>query len=529
DPASRALLDSNALGPRDRLLARGLAALAEWRMADACDVYRRLIARDPRDFAAHFGLGDCLSRDRVVIRDRSSPTSWRFRGSLQTAIQEYLRALELVPSYLEGSRGQTFGSLTNRILFDDPSMVRLGFALTPDTIWMGAYPEIQNDTLAFYPRPRAQFIATGEPATHRDAVARNRDQLRVLSERWVRLFPQSSAAWEHYAKALESVGILDTLDVTRRGPGALGAVDRAIRLAGADTLARLTQEATRVRVLLKLRRFAAAQASAESAIASRPSRSAGDAAVLAPLAALTGRARLTSTLLAIAATDSNNELFSDRHGGGRVLPVPVMTAAGAFAGYAAFGAPADSLRATRDRLERTIRNSVGVTSRDAVRSTVFLPWSFQAEPTLGTSLLLTVHDARERLLVPWQSLGRNDPAAARQTVAREAERIRASDFLPAPDVSLQFALLALAVGDTSAARLVLDHVIAALPELSTRLTTEVNPAAALPRVLALRAQLARRDETGAIATWAAARPLWLRADPEVLAAFDVLGVSRGVR
>jgi len=526
EAAARAVADSEALAPRDRLLARGLLALSEWRMADACDVYRALIARDPRDFAAHFGLGDCLSMDRLVVVDPKSPTGWRFRGSLHTAIREYLRALDLVPSYLEGSRGQTFARLTNRILFNDPGIHRRGFALTPDTVWMGAYPEIENDTLAFHPRPRAEILGGFEPPTHQEAIARNRQQLRMLTARWVTAFPQSATAWEQHAMSLESLGVLDTLDETRRGAGALGAIATARRLGAVDSLGLVRQIATHARILLKLRRFGAAEALIDSAIVARPTPSSGEANLLAPLAALTGRARLTAQLLAVAAGDVTNELFSDPRGGGRPLPAAVLTAAGSYAGFAALGAPLDSLRVARDRADRMIRSWVMPRDLDAVRTTVFLTSDFQAQPALGAALMTTLHDPGERMLPSWQALAGGDTVNARRLIGPELVRQASSDAIPAPDVLLQYSLLALAVRDTAAAMAVLDRVINTLPELESRLTTEVFPAAALPRVLWLRSRLTQGIPVQRATSWSSAKVLWLHADPELRVMSDSIGAGR---
>jgi hypothetical protein len=100
------------------------------------------------------------------------------------------------------------------------------------------------------------------------------------------------------------------------------------------------------------------------------------------------------------------------------------------------------------------------------------------------------------------------------------------DVLPAPDVSLQSSLLALAVHDTNTAIAFLDRVVTALPRLESRLTSEVLPAAALPRVLLLRAELARGARTEAIALWSSAGILWSHADAEVRATADSLGARR---
>jgi hypothetical protein len=91
-------------------------------------------------------------------------------------------------------------------------------------------------------------------------------------------------------------------------------------------------------------------------------------------------------------------------------------------------------------------------------------------------------------------------------------------------LALQSSLLALAAGDTTHAIAILDRVAATLPELGDRLTIEVLPAAALPRVLWLRARLEQHtaSRTDARAEWLAARALWAHADPELRAASNAI-------
>jgi hypothetical protein len=319
---------------------------------------------------------------------------------------------------------------------------------------------------------------------------------------------------------LESLGILDRLDETGRSPGALGAINDARRLGGVGSIDSIRLAATHVRILLKLRRFDAAEAVADSTLTDHPTPTAVEANALAPLAALTGRARLTARLLSTAAIDITNELFSDPQGGGRVLPASVLSAAGTFAGYAALAAPSDSLRVARSRTERMIRSWIAAPNRESVRASVFLPADFQAQPALGASLMGTLRVPRARLLPPWQAIARTDTSGARRLAARDGPRLTSNDVVPAPDVSLQYELLALAVGDTVTAMAALDRVAVSLPELGSRLTTEVFPAAALPRVLALRARLAHVTATEPGTLWSSARVLWLHADPELRDAAD---------
>src|SRR5205085_2255791 len=88
---------------------RGQAYLERW--ADACREYARVLRTDSSDFRAWYGLGDCRSRDRVVVADARSRTGWRFRSSKHAAVEAYVRALDLAPSFLLAFRGSAYGRL----------------------------------------------------------------------------------------------------------------------------------------------------------------------------------------------------------------------------------------------------------------------------------------------------------------------------------------------------------------------------------------------------------------------------------
>src|SRR5207253_2894773 len=50
-------------------------------------------------FAAWFGLAECNAGDRIVIRHPSDTTRFTFRGSYETAVRAYQRALLLAPAF----------------------------------------------------------------------------------------------------------------------------------------------------------------------------------------------------------------------------------------------------------------------------------------------------------------------------------------------------------------------------------------------------------------------------------------------
>ncbi|HEY0928314.1 MAG TPA: serine/threonine-protein kinase [Gemmatimonas sp.] len=535
-PALRAVTDSLRLSVRERALARALLALAESRMADACEEYRTLSSRTPGDFAARFGLGECLSYDRTVVRDASDTTRWRFRANRMEAIAAYSQALELVPSYFEAARGATFAALSRRVLYTGETDYRPGVALAPDTVRMGAFPELVGDSVVYRPVPIRELFRTPAPVTHKAAVARNREALRALTTRWTNVHPRSVAAWLRHAEALESLGMLESA-----GPGTVGAlpaVRTARRLAASDTTIpadlRTTAAATEVRLLLRLRRFEDARLAARAALADtiRYARRAvdGDSSeavnglpTLAALAALTGRAQLAARLLETAAARSPSSLWLVPSGKDLSPPLPVLRAAGAFMAYASLGAPMDSVRATRNRVEREINAWVprDADERDRARAIMLARGSLQAQPALGLAALdgLNEAEAYDDHLALWQRFARGDTTGMHAALSAPVMS-PVVNVARAPEWLLQRAHLALAVYDTAVAVTALDEVMTSLPTQLDRLTREPSPAAALGRALLLRAQLygARANQPGARAAATSAgravAALWADGDAE---------------
>ena len=182
--AARAVALSAALPPRDQAHASALLDLAEGRMAEACQRYRTLIASDSLDFAAWYGLGDCNARDPVVVRDARSPSGYRFRGSMHTAIASYRHALALVPSFHVAERGLAFGRLSHRVLYTEEARPRRGVAVAPDTQRFAAFPSFAANTLAFVPLPYATAInPSSRPATERQGGDMGRGDLSAVDRR----------------------------------------------------------------------------------------------------------------------------------------------------------------------------------------------------------------------------------------------------------------------------------------------------------------------------------------------------------
>ncbi len=219
---ARALASPERLGAADLALAKALGLLADGRYPQACAAYQQLVARAPTDFIAWFGLGECQRRDKLVEADARSPSQWRFRGSYRAAATAYRRALELLPSAHRAFTGIAIQRLMD-LFFAETSIYRSGYALVSDTLFFGAFPSLDHDTLAFVPWPIADFFSArggSRPATTQAAVAHNREELRKTIVTWIDAFPASA----------EGGG--------GGGGGGGGAIDGTIRAGGGAARAR---------------------------------------------------------------------------------------------------------------------------------------------------------------------------------------------------------------------------------------------------------------------------------------------------
>ncbi|HEU4699460.1 MAG TPA: serine/threonine-protein kinase [Gemmatimonadales bacterium] len=516
--AEAALRGPRRLAPHDAAVARGLAALGAGRYVEACGEYDALIAHDSADFQAWYGRGDCLLQDPIVRKDPRSPSGWRFRGGVESGIAAYLRALRLVPSAHVAFRGQAYARLRRR-LFVEMNRFRHGYAAAAgDTTWFAAFPSLAHDTLAFVPYPMAALFSGAYPAataTTFDATARSRKLLAALSADWVQIFPRSPDALESQAMALELQGRLrEPLAAT---PGALGVYRAARALAPDSSAQRLRLAAGEVRVLLKLEAFDSAAALADSLLAAARPGTPDEAAMLAGLAALTGRVQRTVELLRMT-LPAFEEGF-DETGGLVSVPPAIGEAALGLVGFGAFGQPEDSVRLGASRALRLVDQWAAPAARRTVTYAALNQGITFAFPVLGRT---TLHrsDSPNFLLQLQTAAFRQDTALVRRRLA-ELDTLRASvraGSLPAHGTH-QEALLALQIGDTATAERRLDRLLGALSTLNEEIlgaeaVASVPEAAGLVRCMALRARLATlRGDTPTARRWArAVVTLWRGAD-----------------
>ena len=521
--AAHAVALAAALPERDRAHASALLDLASGQMADACRRYRALIASDSLDFAAWFGLGDCNARDPIVVRDRRSVTGYAFRGSLNTAIAAYRRALRLVPSFHLAERGLAFSRLSRRALYTEESRLRRGIALLPDTQRFGAFPSFAAGSLAFVPSPYALASnAANRPTTERQAVIWSADTYRQTMADWERAFPSNADAQESHALALESASGISGSGGGASLAEALAAARRSLRTGGgADESVR--RAAMVVRLLIKADSVPSARALADSMLGAWPTPTPYQAGYLAGLAAVTGRAARAAALIGRAASDSEHVPFFARAGKRAALPVEITSGALQLTAYASLGGPRDSVRAAFARTSRLVDSWIPVAERADVRQTIFRHAFGLAYGDLAPLSRWTPAPANDLVLAMRLAIAKGDTADARR-VSRALTAI-ASSYSPGTmtiDRFYHHATMLLALGDTAGAITQLDAALGALPRTRSILLKTLPQAGAIVPLMVLRAELAwqARDLT-TFDRWA--RPaiqLWSDADPELRKPID---------
>jgi hypothetical protein len=505
--AERAVAAGDTLTPKEELLAAGLVGLANQQYPDACASYRELVRRDSRDFAGWFGLGECLAKDSLVIRDANSPSHWSFRSSYHRALEAYARALDIAPS-----ANRAFGPPHGRLVrYTEANELRHGYAVNPDTEWFAAYPALDHDTLAFVPYPRVIALGGNTPPSSPAAIAHTRAALRKITRSWVQAFPDDPDACEALAGVLEDMGDLEGQPEENSALAMIRRAERSTR----DTIQGMRLGVAEVRLLTKLEEFASAHRVADSLLTAHPRPAPGAAVALAGLAALTGKVHLTAQMLSAAAADTLLE------SGGRELrvrPVPLARAAFALHAYSAFGAPRDSVMALSTRIERLVDASVEPEGRDSIRALLLEKPRRWAFPLLGARPPERGAPNALQQAVMWM-LANGDTNGVRA----ELDKLHAmrADVRPG-DVAITATFLEgralLAIGDSAEALRLLSQSLDALATLGTGLLDNVDQAAMLVRAMVLRAKLADRagDEPTARYWGAVVAELWSQADdPEL--------------
>jgi tRNA A-37 threonylcarbamoyl transferase component Bud32/tetratricopeptide (TPR) repeat protein len=508
---------SGRLSRTDSALAGALLSVANGEFADACNRYHRLsLGKDSLNFAVWFGLGDCRARDTVVVTSAASPSGYKFRSGYASAIQAYVRALTLVPSTYRAFTGPGFERLQD-LLYTELRL-RRGAAESDSVQWM-AYPGLSHDTLAFVPY-RYPEIASGRaarPASASAAIARNRVLLHTLVTGWVHEFPRSATAYEALAHTLEEQGRIN--GVGNFDGSAMAAIDRA-RTFAVDSTQRRRLALTRTRLLILSGDFASARALADSLLNASIGEDPAEADELMPIAALTGRVQRMTALLKLAVPKAHFLAAN-----GQLVQPPLLVAENSrmLLGYAAVGAPVDSIAVTLQRIERALESFVPSADRALMRDGVESDALEEAYPTAPSLSLQRVRGEGDYLLDIQRAADKGDAA----TVHALLDKATNSRKLDRPgdlsiDLVYQEAWLLLQVGDSAGAVRRLDTSLNALSTLGPYVIAIVPHAAFLVRAMALRSDLAARagDQRVARSWGSAVTELWSGADPELQVVVD---------
>jgi hypothetical protein len=260
----------------------------------------------------------------------------------------------MLPSSYRAFRGVAFERLS-RVFFTENNTFRTGFAVEKDTLYFGAFPSLARDTLAFVPYPIGDVVTMKPeafPSSLAAAVVRNRDQLRSITEAWLAAFPTNPDAIEAHGRALESLGELRDDRPPARSALLLYRDGRAVA-ADADQRTRL--EIGQLRVLLKLGRFEAARALADSLLTDPSQASPASAVALAGAAVLVGRPGQAASLLGRGAST----VEAQAPDGTPVAVTPALRETWLeLLAYASVGAPRDSLTSLESRMRAQVKTYV---------------------------------------------------------------------------------------------------------------------------------------------------------------------------
>ncbi len=492
--------------PRARALVTPLYQLAQERYAAACGAFRRLIERDSTDFAAWFGLGECQFRDLEVVADPRSPSGWRFRSSYHAAALAYRRALSLAPWFT----GAFFERLY-RLLFVEPNLARVGIGPAPALASFRAYPSLTGDTIAFVPYP-AEDVRAGRPgtlpATHRNALARNRAMLGELSAGWAAAYPNSPDALAAAALVLEHLARFSLADDDlERG---LRQLRRARRVAQDPALLfRLAHAEARFQT--KLGRFEMARDLADSLLDAVPDPAPSQAGALAGLAALVGRAHDAARLLA-AEADSLRLFRAFMDASPQSLRLRER-----YRAYASVGGPVDSLRVLPQRVDSVLSAERGSGAATALRYALLADPAALAFPAAGPGPVHQGDGPNDVVrMQAWLVQGNVAAVRSRLDTLRQMRRdVRVQDI--AVSRLYEEAWLAAQIGDTARAQELLDGGMEATSGLSARVLSDPMESGSLLRAMLLRAEIAGRtgDKARARRWGQAVLVFWRDADPEL--------------
>jgi hypothetical protein len=235
---------------------------------------------------------------------------------------------------------------------------------------------------------------------------------------------------------------------------------------------------------------------------------------LAGPAALTGRIAMTAQLAGGPGEDRQfpRQVLSVR------VPPQVAEAAALFLAHSAVGDCSAHTQNAYTLFDERMHSYLSEKERGiALGVLVNRSLSLNSACTHGRSALL-ITGSSDRLARTQQAFARGDLRNVRLLFdSVKASRVTTRPTDTSPDYTYQEAWLHAAIGDTAEAIQQLDQTLNALPALSSKGLRELGGAAAIPRAMMLRADLAyaKHDLPTAKRFARAVADLWANADPEL--------------
>jgi len=525
----KALDGRSGLSADDAARADALAMFADERSKDRCAGLRKLAGAPdrtrPQDFTATVALADCLRSDTRIVPDKSSPSGYAFASSFQEASDLYSGVIAR-----HNGSGPAYEILIPRlqqVLLTTKNRARAG-VLAEESKSFAALPELIADTLAYIPKPMVGGGALRVEPTRLDrAIASNLEKLQSVATSWVRADPANPTAQETLATILEARGQLD--GPTTSALASFNAARKAAEPTSSEPdfyYRKLRLASGNVRILVKLGRFAAAAALADSALGWNSTPASSDTVrgltreLQTGLFALTGQINRIIPIDQEEAGESKIQLPSGEE---RKLTADLGADKQRLEDYASFGVPRDSIVAITDRIWNNLESLVRTSEVNAYRVAILKrPLSLSMNAT-GTRALGRLGPTGDLFTDAIVALDQGD----RRRAIRLADSLDAFRAGSAPgeitmDAVYQDAWLRVALGDSTKAARSIDRALGGLSRAPQNLLRQSIIPAALVRVMILRADLADAagDVTVAQRWRGAARNLWGRGDPEALQAVE---------
>jgi tRNA A-37 threonylcarbamoyl transferase component Bud32/tetratricopeptide (TPR) repeat protein len=506
--------DSIGLAPSERSQARALALLGISDLEGARRLYRDLTRTNPYDFGAWFGLATTYRLDRLVLRDSTSPSGYRFRGSYEQAIQSYARAYELLPSAHRSVESGGFELL--RVWLFTINTLRAGSLNGEQPYTFYAKISLDHDTAVLVPYLRNPTMAGPpqlDPLVVGRALTRNRRIFQRVVSSWRESFPAAVGTREAIAISLEMLGdpaAADSFLAIRR----TGAGTPQLRLAVEEAVARL-----KVALSEHPDQVESSRALADSIVENSAAANTDEVELLSRLTIVTGRCATTAGL---AHRLKRSPEFL------QLPPTVVERANDAFARWASGCGGAETFPAITTEAMR-----LGIPEREArIGEYDLLGAPIAMEYPATQAAIRRLASANDYIIAAEIKLLDGDTTSARQLIGRyRSGRLSAPAGDLVPDAVLIEARLWIAMGDTATAKAMLDKLLSEL-----RYSQPVAPGAVIPNMLRfgaigpaieLRAQISH-DE--ASKRWALVlKTLWAKADAPARARADRLVRFQGTK